>query len=187
MRKLDGVKVVVVGMGLSGVAAVRLLRRKGAIVRAVDEKTMGEIEGVTIQPQTEAAFRDAELVVLSPGVPADLGLLASARARGVPVIGELELAAPYLEGRNIAITGTKRQDYDHRTHRAPSARERDRIARWAAISAPRPPEMVGNFAARSVERAGAFELSIGNHPDLSRAHRSLPQPDAKPFGPAPFV
>jgi UDP-N-acetylmuramoylalanine--D-glutamate ligase len=106
MRELDGVRVVVVGKGISGVAAVRLLRQKGAIVRAVDEKPMGEIEGVTIEPQTEAAFRDAELVVLSPGVPADLGLLAPMRARGVPVIGELELAAPYLEGRNIGITGT---------------------------------------------------------------------------------
>jgi UDP-N-acetylmuramoylalanine--D-glutamate ligase len=72
----------------------------------VDEKPMGEIEGVKIEPQTEAAFRDAELVVISPGVPADLALLASVRARGVPVIGELELAAPYLEGRTIGITGT---------------------------------------------------------------------------------
>ncbi len=67
---------------------------------------MGEIEGVTIEPQTEAAFRDAELVVLSPGVPPDLDLLAPVRARGTPVIGELELAAPFLEGQNIGITGT---------------------------------------------------------------------------------
>jgi UDP-N-acetylmuramoylalanine--D-glutamate ligase len=106
MRKLEGVRVVVVGMGISGVAAVRLLHQKGAIVRAVDEKALGEIESVNIEPQNEAAFRDVELVVLSPGVPADLDLLAPARARGVPVIGELELAAPYLVGRNIAITGT---------------------------------------------------------------------------------
>jgi UDP-N-acetylmuramoylalanine--D-glutamate ligase len=106
MRKLDGTRVVVVGMGLSGVAAVRLLLRKGSIVRAVDEKRMGEIEGVKIEPQTEAVFREAELVVISPGVPADLGLLASVRARGVPVIGELELAAPCLDGRIIGITGT---------------------------------------------------------------------------------
>jgi UDP-N-acetylmuramoylalanine--D-glutamate ligase len=106
MRKLDGTQVVVVGMGLSGVAAVRLLLRKGAIVRAVDEKALGEIEGVMIEPQTEEVFRDAELVVISPGVPADLDLLAPVRARRVPVIGELELAAPYLKGRNIGITGT---------------------------------------------------------------------------------
>jgi UDP-N-acetylmuramoylalanine--D-glutamate ligase len=93
-------------MGLSGVAAVKLLRSQGAIVRAVDEKSMGEIDGVTVEPQTEAAFGDAELAVLSPGVPADLALLAPLRARGVPVIGELELAAPFLEGENIGITGT---------------------------------------------------------------------------------
>ena len=63
-------------------------------------------EGVTVEPQTEAAFRDAELVVISPGVPADLRSARDVRARGVPVIGELELAAPFLEGRNIGITGT---------------------------------------------------------------------------------
>ena len=97
---------MVVGMARSGVAAIRLLRQHGARVRAVDEKLMGAIEGVTVEPQTETAFRDAELVVISPGVPADLDLLAPARARGVPVIGELELAAPFLEGQTIGITGT---------------------------------------------------------------------------------
>src|ERR1700722_4203043 len=106
MRKLEGVRIVVVGMGLSGVGALRLLRQKGAKVRAVDAKATGEIEGVTVEPQTEAAFRDAELVVISPGVPADLDLLAPVRARGVPVIGELELAAPYLEGPTLGITGS---------------------------------------------------------------------------------
>ena len=106
MRKLEGVRVVVVGMGLSGVGALRLLRQQCAEVRAVDAKPTGEIEGVTVEPQTEAAFRDAELVVISPGVPADLDLLAPVRARGVPVIGELELAAPFLKGPTIGITGT---------------------------------------------------------------------------------
>jgi UDP-N-acetylmuramoylalanine--D-glutamate ligase len=97
---------VVVGMARSGVAAIRLLRQHGAIVRAVDEKPKSEIEGVIVEAQTEAAFREAELVVISPGVPADLDVLASARARGVPVIGELELAAPFLEGPTIGITGS---------------------------------------------------------------------------------
>jgi UDP-N-acetylmuramoylalanine--D-glutamate ligase len=93
-------------MARSGVAAIKLLHRNGSRVRAVDEKPKGEIEGVTVEPQTEAAFRDAELVVLSPGVPADLDLLLPVRARGVPVIGELELAAPFLQGPTIGITGT---------------------------------------------------------------------------------
>jgi len=105
-RKLAGINVVVVGMARSGVAAVDLLRQKGAMVRAVDEKATGEVEGVRIEPQNEAAFRDAELVVISPGVPADLDLLQRVRTRGVTVIGELELAAPFLQGKTIGITGT---------------------------------------------------------------------------------
>jgi UDP-N-acetylmuramoylalanine--D-glutamate ligase len=106
MRELRGKRVVVVGMARSGVAAIKLLRQHGSLVRAVDDKPMGEVEGVTVEPQTEAAFRDAELVVISPGVPADLDVLVAVRARGVPVIGELELAAPFLLGPTIGITGT---------------------------------------------------------------------------------
>jgi UDP-N-acetylmuramoylalanine--D-glutamate ligase len=104
--KLDGMHVLVVGMARSGVAALELLRQRGARVRAVDEKPMGEVLGVTVEPQNAAAFRDADLVVISPGVPADLDLLAPVRARGIPVIGELELAAPFLEGPTIGITGS---------------------------------------------------------------------------------
>ena len=99
-------RVVVVGMARSGVAAVRLLQQEGALVRAVDEKPIGEVLGVRVEAQTEAAFRDANLVVISPGVPADLDLLEKARARGIAVIGELELAAPFLKGGNIGVTGT---------------------------------------------------------------------------------
>src|SRR5713226_38500 len=104
--RLDGSKVVVVGMARSGIAALRLLMEKGAIVRAVDENAMGEVLGITVEPQTEAAFRDTDLVVISPGVPADLDLLDRVRARGIPVMGDLELAAPFLEGKTIGITGS---------------------------------------------------------------------------------
>jgi len=104
--KLDGLKVVVVGMARSGIAAVRLLQRQGALVRAVDEKATGEVLGISIEPQIESAFQNADLVVISPGVPADLDLLNNARARGVRVIGELELAAPFLKGKIMGITGS---------------------------------------------------------------------------------
>ena len=104
--KLQGARVVVVGMARSGASALRLLQQKGALVRAVDEKPMGEVLGVTVEPQTEAAFRDADLIVVSPGVPSDLDVLEKSRARGVSVIGELELAGPYLQGRTIGVTGT---------------------------------------------------------------------------------
>jgi UDP-N-acetylmuramoylalanine--D-glutamate ligase len=104
--KLDGARVVVVGMARSGAAALRLLMEKGAMVRAVDEKPMGEVLGIKVESQTDTAFQDADLVVISPGVPADLDVLSAARRRGVPVIGELELAAPFLQGRTIGVTGT---------------------------------------------------------------------------------
>ncbi len=104
--KLDGLKVVVVGMARSGIAAVKLLREHGASVRAVDEKATGEVLGITIEPQTESAFQGADLMVISPGVPADLDLLNNARASGVRVIGDLELAAPFLKGKTMGITGS---------------------------------------------------------------------------------
>src|SRR5437764_15384839 len=97
--KLEGAKVVVVGMGKSGVAALRLLREKGARVRAVDEKQTGEIEGIVIEPQIAASFHDVDLVVLSPGDPTDLEVL-----NGLPVIAELEMASYYLQGDSIGIT-----------------------------------------------------------------------------------
>lgn len=104
--ELSGRKVTVVGMARSGIAALRLLIDRGAIVRAVDEKVMDEVLGIPVELQTESAFKSADLVVISPGVPADLDLLVSARDRGIQVIGELELAAPFLLGRTIGITGT---------------------------------------------------------------------------------
>jgi UDP-N-acetylmuramoylalanine--D-glutamate ligase len=104
--KLEGTNVVVVGMARSGVAAARLLLEKGAHVRAVDNQVTG-IPGlpVPIEPQTDAAFSDANLVVLSPGVPADAEVVSRARARGVRVIGDLELASWFLQGPIIGITG----------------------------------------------------------------------------------
>lgn len=93
-------------MARSGVAALRILREHGATVRAIDEKPMQEILGIPVQPQIEESFRDVDLVVLSPGVPPDLDVLTAVRARGVPVVGELEIAAPYLQGPLIGITGT---------------------------------------------------------------------------------
>jgi UDP-N-acetylmuramoylalanine--D-glutamate ligase len=102
---LSGARIVVVGMARSGVAAVELLRERGAEVRAVD-RNMPVISGITVEAQTPEAFLDADLIVLSPGVPADLDLLDAARGRGTRVIGDLELASWFLEGEIIGITGS---------------------------------------------------------------------------------
>ncbi len=104
--KLEGTNVVVVGMARSGIAAAELLMERGALVTKVDKNASQPDVGQDVVPQTESAFAHAQLIVLSPGVPADLPELEPARQRGVPVIGDLELASWFLEGRIIGITGS---------------------------------------------------------------------------------
>ncbi|MCI5158264.1 MAG: UDP-N-acetylmuramoyl-L-alanine--D-glutamate ligase [Candidatus Electrothrix sp. AUS1_2] len=115
-----GMKSVVVGLGKSGSAAVRYLHRQGLEV-AVSEfrETIPEAEqavlaqcGVDLGTGLEtgghraAFFADADLIVPSPGVPANLPVLAAARMRGVPVVGELALAAGRIQAPVIAVTGS---------------------------------------------------------------------------------
>jgi len=108
--KVDGARVVVVGMARSGIAAVELLMEEGARVTAVDQSAVTNPKlvelGVPVRPQEASAFEGADLVVLSPGVPADLEVLQSVRGRGVPVVGDLELASWFLKGEIIGITGS---------------------------------------------------------------------------------
>jgi UDP-N-acetylmuramoylalanine--D-glutamate ligase len=110
-----GRRVVVVGAGRSGRAAIDLLRSRGAMVSLVDSGAA--IEGADdLRASGVAVFAGshpddilgtADLIVLSPGVPRDERSVSVARAHGVPVIGEVELAYRWLQGRVIAITGTK--------------------------------------------------------------------------------
>lgn len=109
--QIKGTRALVVGMRKSGVAAARLLLREGAQVRATDLKPLAEIPEagdleIPFALQSDEVFQGCELIVLSPDVPADLPALVQARARGVTVIGEVELAAPFLRGRTIGITGS---------------------------------------------------------------------------------
>ncbi len=104
--KLQGTRALVVGMEASGRAAMNFLLSQGADITACDLKP---IEGLPVpfRLQSDELFAESfELIVVSPGVPNDLEGLKAARARGVEVIGEVELAAPYLQGRVIGITGT---------------------------------------------------------------------------------
>jgi UDP-N-acetylmuramoylalanine--D-glutamate ligase len=91
-------------MEKSGQAAADFLRARGNSVTSADLKPH-EVAGFRLQ--TDELFDEPfDLIVLSPGVPFDLPGLNRARARGVDVIGEVELAAPYLKGNTIGITGT---------------------------------------------------------------------------------
>ena len=112
---VSGKRVVVIGAARSGVAAAELLVRRGASVTLTDTREQIDDEarlreaGVQLElgghrPQT---LLDADLIVLSPGVPPAQPAIADARAAGVPVMGELELASRWLRGRVVAITGTK--------------------------------------------------------------------------------
>ena len=103
MKNLEGLLVAVVGMKRSGLAAAELLTRNGAVVRAVDETASGE-SGV--HPQTLDSFDGVNMVVLSPGVPADHPVIREVRAKGITVIGEVELAGYFLKGPIIGITGS---------------------------------------------------------------------------------
>ncbi len=114
---VEGQRVTVAGAARSGIAAAELLARRGARVTlsdaksAVDETDRDRLQraGVTLELGGHLAntFATAALVVMSPGVPPEIPAVMAARAAGVPVIGEVELAFRWLAGRVIAITGTK--------------------------------------------------------------------------------
>ena len=113
----SGKQALVVGMARSGMAAAKFLLRHGARVIVSDlrpaQQLKPEIEsllaaGAAIETggHRKRSFLDSDCIIVSPGVPADLPLLAEARAQRVPIWGEIELAARYLQGRLIAVTGS---------------------------------------------------------------------------------
>ena len=115
--ELKGKSVLVVGLGKSGLAAALFLRHQGAQVTVSDirsaESLTDEIpalleEGIMVEAGGHGlfTFRRQDLIVVSPGVSLDTPALTQARSFGLPVIGELELAARFLKGRILAITGS---------------------------------------------------------------------------------
>jgi UDP-N-acetylmuramoylalanine--D-glutamate ligase len=112
---VKGMRVVVAGAARSGIAAARLLARRGASVTLSDLRDdladARELRGAGVELELgghlEGTFAGADLVVLSPGVPSNHAAVEAARRAGVTVIGELELAFRWLQGRVVAITGTK--------------------------------------------------------------------------------
>jgi UDP-N-acetylmuramoylalanine--D-glutamate ligase len=115
--ELRGKRVLVVGLARTGVATALFCAARGANVTATDARTEDEIGG-TIAPlrvegvrlelggHRENSFFEQDLIVPSPGVPADAPLLQAARGKGVTIWSEVELADRFLEGRLIGITGS---------------------------------------------------------------------------------
>ena len=111
-------RVLVIGLGRSGLAACALLSSKGATIVANDRRRREELDSAAValetigvqlvlgaQPPELAA--DVDLVVTSPGVPLDLAVLVEARRQSIPIWGELELGFREVSGPIVAVTGTK--------------------------------------------------------------------------------
>jgi len=114
---LNNKRVLVVGLGKSGVASALFLNARGAHVTVSDSKTEDQLReeipilldhGIAVETggHGDRTFREQDLIVVSPGVPADAGPLIQARAQGETVIGEVELASQFLTGSIVAITGS---------------------------------------------------------------------------------
>jgi len=115
--ELNGKRTLVVGLGKSGVASALFMKAHGARVTVSDTKSGDELRneipvlldhGITVETggHGERTFRGQDLIVVSPGVPVDSPPLVQARSLGETVIGEIELAAQFLPGPIIAITGS---------------------------------------------------------------------------------
>ena len=112
---VEGKRVTVVGAARSGLAAATLLASRGAHVTLSDAKPdvadadVLRAAGVALELGGHRAetFTSADFLVMSPGVRPDQPAVQAARDRGIPILGEVELASRWLRGRVVAITGTK--------------------------------------------------------------------------------
>jgi len=114
-RSLAGKKILIVGLGRSGIAAARLCVSAGASVTVTDNKSAEALAPVLADLPASVArelgghspgtFLQQDLVVLSPGVP-PLPAIAAARDRGVKITGELELSSWFIDSTMVAVTGT---------------------------------------------------------------------------------
>ena len=114
---LEGKRVLVVGLARTGVATALFCAGYGAKVTATDIKPRMSCAkwpqscsaagvALALGPNARVDVTGLDLIVVSPGVPAKLPLLETARSRGIPVWSEIELAWRFLRGKLIAITGS---------------------------------------------------------------------------------
>jgi UDP-N-acetylmuramoylalanine--D-glutamate ligase len=115
--RLKGKRVLVIGLARTGIASALFCAERGAVVTATDMRSADELgecvsklrdAGVRLQPggSSDAILHGQELVVPSPGVPADSPLVIKARELKITVWSEIELASRFLHGRLIGITGS---------------------------------------------------------------------------------
>ncbi|MGD9082095.1 MAG: UDP-N-acetylmuramoyl-L-alanine--D-glutamate ligase [Desulfobacterales bacterium] len=114
---LNHKNILIVGLGMSGIAAARFAKKKGASVTVTDmagEKELGVYAAMAhkldvimeLGKHDIKTFERADLIVISPGVPHTIPPIQKAIAKGVPIVGEFELAARYIREPVIAVSGT---------------------------------------------------------------------------------
>ncbi len=115
--EFGGKKILIVGLGRSGLAAAMFLKRRGAVLTITDtaaETQLGAAAatvremGIRLEfgMHRTATFTQTDLIVLSPGVPHTLAPIAAARSVGIPVLGEFEMASRFIREPIIGVTGT---------------------------------------------------------------------------------
>jgi len=114
---VESQKILVIGLGKTGIATVRFLAGRGAKVVVTDEKDLSELKGAadeigTLSQDVRFAGYDLDvlsgldIIIPSPGVPPSNFLLSEAAKRKIPILSEIELAYRFLRTPMIAITGT---------------------------------------------------------------------------------
>lgn len=116
--ELSHKKVLVVGLGKSGLSAARYLSKEGAMVTVSDLKEEAELDrallhealqlGIDLETgrHRQQTFLNADMIIVSPGVPMDIGPLRAASKAGIPILGEMELAVRLMHTPLLAVTGT---------------------------------------------------------------------------------
>lgn len=115
--ELKGKRVLVLGLGRSGLASALFLKSQGAMVTVSDTKSEDQLrdqipslldEGIAVETggHSSRTLQNQDIVVVSPGIPVDAPPIVQARNLGQPVIGEIELAFQFLPGLIVAITGS---------------------------------------------------------------------------------
>ena len=115
--ELNNKKTLVVGLGVTGIATSLFLKERGARVTVSEQRNREAIEPIIQQLSTRGielelgthrreTFTNADLIIVSPGVPLDIPPLQAAHERGVEIISEIELAYRYIQKPIIAVTGT---------------------------------------------------------------------------------